>query len=262
MSDLQDLKDIYKSQLHEQFATNYNSSLSSVIALIISMFGVLWAFGWVFLHSSCKENGCWCVFYNSTTEYYTIPALIIVSIATLAVLWIMFHICVSQGVIQRRDQLLMNKLREEVGLKLSSKDTGCYTSEGKNWWNFVPGLFGGMAKILVGVAIVVFVVTLLRIMCCCNSHLCCYCFVYVIAFVGLFGSSYWRQKMKYNTYFGTFKMQKDSDLERYSDEIAKNIINKEISAAIANNEKWTIDPGRLDYYKECANKLIKQLKQS
>ena len=41
-----------EKQLHEQYAINNNANLSSVIALLVSLFAAIGAYGYVFIHTT------------------------------------------------------------------------------------------------------------------------------------------------------------------------------------------------------------------
>lgn len=78
-SEENNLNDIEK-QLHEQYAINNNSNLSSVITLLVTMFAVFGGYGYVYLNSNLDFYGDFTLITNST---YTFDALLITTFGAL-----------------------------------------------------------------------------------------------------------------------------------------------------------------------------------
>lgn len=96
-----------ESQLHEQYAINNNSNLSSIITLFVTMLAVLGAYGHIFIHSSYVFG--FDIMFKSSN--YTLDALLIVAMASLIIITIMKHICLYQGFHQRYEQFVTYAIR-------------------------------------------------------------------------------------------------------------------------------------------------------
>jgi hypothetical protein len=53
-------------QLHEQYAINNNSNLSSIIALMTALLAIFGVYGYVFIHTNIKFADNWGRVINST----------------------------------------------------------------------------------------------------------------------------------------------------------------------------------------------------
>lgn len=97
-------------QLHEQYAINNNSNLSSVVSLIVAMIAVFYGYGYIFLHTTnFFSNGL--NFMCCSKDMYTLDALIITAIAVFIVTGILRRICLTQGYTQRFEQFITFALR-------------------------------------------------------------------------------------------------------------------------------------------------------
>lgn len=102
-------KDI-EMQLHEQFASNYDSGFSSTITLFCTMLAMLYGYGYMFLH----VNQSFSVGLNKLYEgndIYTLDALVLAAMVTTVTLFIMMYICVYQGISQRLEQFIIYAIR-------------------------------------------------------------------------------------------------------------------------------------------------------
>lgn len=172
-SEENNLNDIEK-QLHEQYAINNNSNLSSVITLLVTMFAVFGGYGYVYLNSNLDFYGDFTLITNST---YTFDALLITTFATLLVLLIMIHICIYQGYNQRMEQFIIFSIRwekyndvstnkEKIENYLNKEYNNIYPENyhpfSKNKQTFVQGLFGEIIKILHSLILTISIATLLK----------------------------------------------------------------------------------------------------
>lgn len=152
-------------QIHEQFASNNNSLLSSIITLFVALIAVLGAYGYVILDylkiaavDSKLEST---VAVNNKLEpvYSNWLSLVFITLSVLVVLLIMFLICCYQGYHMRKEQYTVDKIRQYMKLEqCKCKDNGLvvsWSSKGKNWWNYSLGLYGFLAKIIICVQIII-----------------------------------------------------------------------------------------------------------
>lgn len=96
-------------QLHEQYAINNNSNLSSVVTLFVALIAVFGGYGYIFIHSSLNFN--FEEMYNKCTESYTMDALVLAAMASFIVIAFMKHICLYQGYHQRFEQFITYSIR-------------------------------------------------------------------------------------------------------------------------------------------------------
>ena len=95
-------------QLHEQYAINNNSNLNSIIVLIVALLSVFYGFGYVYIHSN--------IFFSSNSlvksnDMYCLDELILTTIATIVIIYIIRYICLYQGCHQRLEQFIIYSIR-------------------------------------------------------------------------------------------------------------------------------------------------------
>jgi hypothetical protein len=161
-----------EEHLHEQYAINNNSKLSTIVTFIVAIFAVFGAYGYVYLYTSPElpsgfrllVEHCKCCNYS---EYeFTLWALFIVAVAVYFVLWIIFHICIYQGSAQRGEQFItfairhkaykdnsgQNQSSEKIEKCLSKEYNKIFPEEyhpfGKSKATFIQGLYGEIIKII------------------------------------------------------------------------------------------------------------------
>lgn len=98
-----------KKQIHEQFATNKNESSSFLLTAILGTIIVLGSWGYAMLHSSTT-------FVVEANVEYKPLSVILLSICSMTVLFILFHLTVKIGAKNRRDQLVIDDIREDADL--------------------------------------------------------------------------------------------------------------------------------------------------
>lgn len=213
----------YKAQLHEQFAINNNASLSSVLTLVTTMLAVLYAYGYIFLHTSVQGNPL--TLYDVQKSEYGLLGLYIVSVATIAVLSIIFYLCVYQGVAQRCEQFIIYRLRFEVDIQPDGKTLPIgYHPFGKTGMKILPGLYGEIAKITKWVGAVISLSTILFSLFLYKVHgeddcvkflfICAYCLIILLTWIV---SDYHKRKQfdKYRSYAGKFTLKNDGKTSKY-----------------------------------------------
>lgn len=189
------LNDIEK-QLHEQYAINNNSNLTSVVNLLVAMFAVLGAYGYVYLHSNGKLSTDYTLINNG---FYTIVAFLLTAFVTMLILGIMYWICAYQGKSQRKEQFITFAIRYKIyknrvtPLKDENNVEDYLNEEYKNIFpeeyhpfnkdgiRIVQGLYGEFLKIIRVIIIVLFVSLLPKVyfseLCCCWKLIMCIFFL-------------------------------------------------------------------------------------
>ena len=153
-------------QLHEQYATNNNSNVSSIISLIIGLIAVLGFYGYVYVYSTTtfasnwgelvfKKNDTTCCFKDATccsedaTCYY-LDVLILITMPAIIILNFIKHLCIYEGYYQRKEQFIVYAIRHkyyEGKVPLGDLYPKSYHPFKKRIENVPQGLFGEIIKI-------------------------------------------------------------------------------------------------------------------
>ena len=161
----EDVKQKMLLQLHEQYAVNNNSGLSSVVSLIVGMLAAIGFYGYAYVFSTNDfetkfGDSCCCSCSFSLTQ------LSIIAIFSLLVLAIIIHICIYQGSAQRLEQFIIHKIRIEYGLVnqdgTSKIIPSSYKPSGKRGLKIVQGLFGEIVKISAALELFIIVSLLVK----------------------------------------------------------------------------------------------------
>ena len=132
-------------QLHEQYAINNNSNLSSIVTLFVALIAVFGGYGYIFIHSSLFFN--FEEIYDGTNGQYSLDALIFAAMAVFTVVYFMESMCLYQGYHQRYEQFITYAIRckyykdnpECIRPKLYPSNYNPFNKKGKD----IPqGLFG------------------------------------------------------------------------------------------------------------------------
>jgi hypothetical protein len=163
-----------EKQLHEQYAINNNANLSSVIALLVSLFAAIGAYGYVFIHTSNYPKCC-----CSYGTVYDLSQLLFAAIAALVVLGIMLYVCIYQGFAQRYEQFITHAIRCKYHSQFMQQDDKQtqpfmifpkgYHPYGKKRCNAIQGLYGVFAKIISLVIFLLSIATIYQIITYCIS---------------------------------------------------------------------------------------------
>lgn len=144
-------------QLHEQYAINNNERMSSLITLFVSLFGVIGAYGYMFLHTTSQSASDLGSIYLEN-EKYTIDALLLTASICFIIIAIIQHLCIYQGAYQRKEQFIVYAIRVENYIN-DRLFPSTYNPFGKTRRNFVQGIYGELVKIFDFIKISIFVIT-------------------------------------------------------------------------------------------------------
>lgn len=167
-----------ESQLHEQYAINNNSNLSSIITLFAALIAVFGGYGYIFIHSSLHFD--FGKMYSKCTELYSMDALVFAAMASFIVIAFMKHICLYQGYHQRFEQFVTYSIRhkyyhqqpEKLDHRLfpsnytpfkSIEDLRKHLQFGEH--GLCQGLFGEFIKIFWGMEIIIGSTLLFKLFC-------------------------------------------------------------------------------------------------
>lgn len=157
-------KKIFKleKQLHEQYAINNNSNLSSIIALITTFLIVLGTYGYVFVNTSIElasDFGNLTYSSEDCCKYY-LDVLILMTIVVYVILLIIYYVSAYLGTNQRKEQFINWAIRiKHFQTKKEYNDVfpDSYNPFGKHKGNFVQGMFNELMRI---VKIIFWIVTI------------------------------------------------------------------------------------------------------
>lgn len=132
-----EMQKILESQLHEQYAVNNNANNTSYIALLTPLFMVFTGYAYVLYNymTGNLSNGDKIMIYTT--------------IAVLIVLLILHAVTLEIGASQRSNQFVIDKIREKVYKSTDKSDRifpEGYNSFGKNYVNFVQGIYNTFSK--------------------------------------------------------------------------------------------------------------------
>ncbi len=159
-------------QLHEQYAVNNNAYVGSTLTFIGSVLAVLYAYGYVFLHTSAETLTSGIMAKDDT---YTIGAFLLTADAAIIVLAILYIFCLDRGAYQRKEQFIIYAIR----CKYFSEQKGCSTSDHKIMGifpesytpfkkcenDFVQGVFGFMMDVATFLGFMIAVATFCKLKC-------------------------------------------------------------------------------------------------
>jgi len=140
-----------EKQLHEQYAINNNANITSIIALITTLLGVIGVYGYIFVHSNIDFAEDWGKFVVVDGKY-SLDVLLFSAITSYFILVIIFYLSAYLGTNQRKEQFITFAIRskyyEKKGKKHKNKNyydeifPRNYNPFNKSKSNFIQGLYG------------------------------------------------------------------------------------------------------------------------
>lgn len=134
--DAIDMQREIEKQLHEQYANNTNTNLGTTLSLIGVLLAVFGFYGKVYLE--CGEK-----------KAYNYDDLVFITQACFFVLTLIAIVCMQMGASLRSDQFVIYNIRKKYynrGQQYNEVFPSGYDPIGKGFFNFLPGLFGVIAK--------------------------------------------------------------------------------------------------------------------
>lgn len=148
MSDAQ-VQTQLELQLHEQYATNNNAYLGSIVVLLTALVVVFAGYGYVYLRTSLTMTTNFGVMLSG--DALTLDALLLTTLAVVGVIAICYVICAYQGCAQRKEQFIIDAIRrkyygEDINdpFHLFPQD---YSPWGKEGHQIFQGLYGLLMKL-------------------------------------------------------------------------------------------------------------------
>ena len=157
-------------QLHEQYAINNNSSMGTIVSLLVSMFAAISGYGYVWTHC------------GTASKNFELVDLTFAAVGASFILLVMSYICMNQGTSQRLEQFITYKIRDRC--KITTFFPKGYDPYFKKGLDVVQGLYGEFVKIFLFVLLFVVASYLFRLYELQGMH---WDFFYLImVYVGLF----------------------------------------------------------------------------
>ncbi len=142
-------------QLHEQYAINNNSNLSSIIALMTTLLAVFGVYGYVFIHTNIEFANNWgnlIAETNCDKAVYHLDVLILATLSAYFVLIVLYYLANYIGVNQRKEQFITYAIRQNYYHRNNTEYDKVYpkgyTPFNKSITDFVQGLYGEISCIL------------------------------------------------------------------------------------------------------------------
>ncbi len=161
----EDVKQKMLLQLHEQYAVNNNSGLSSIVSLIVGMFVAIGFYGYAYVYCTNEFDTRFCYSCCCSCSF-SLTQLSIIAILSLLVLAIIIHICIYQGTDQRLEQFIIHQIRKKYGIvdqnEISEILPSSYKPSGKRGLRIVQGLYGEIVKISAALELFIIVSLLVR----------------------------------------------------------------------------------------------------
>lgn len=208
-----------QSQMHEQYAENYNAHVNSFLTLLTAFFAMFGTLGYVYVHT---EN-VW-GFSMPSEDAFTLHHYAMISIFASAVFCFFSHLCAMFGYIERRDQIMNRYIREEYGFPVVYEDP-----RRRSLFDYLPEFYMAFYVLFLLSQIVLFVVFYVRTnvvdSCACQSfcaqNVCLYYALKAILFLMSIASwlFYYYQKLKKINYMPTVKEVLEKEKKKGGSEI-------------------------------------------
>lgn len=175
--DKKELSNELLAQFHGQYAENYNSSASTLVAFLTAIAAAFAIFGYTFQQFITGQTATAFIIFKGGCVVVNILFTLIAIIA------------IELGWHSRRDQFIIYKIRRKKMLDSEYREIfpDNYIPDGKGFFSFIPGIFNIFWVVSVALMICVIVV---EIYCSCCYLYCChftadccqciFCFVTVI----------------------------------------------------------------------------------
>lgn len=149
--------------LHEQYAINNNEGVKSFITFLTAILALFGAFGYVFINTNYHiSNGCRLMTcHGCAFEVYVAVALV-----TAIILAFLAEIALSLGLGQRRDHIIIQRIREKYYDKEDYKKVfkHSYKATDKTVCDFLPDIYNIFYWMIIVAQLIILVATIYQ--CC------------------------------------------------------------------------------------------------
>ena len=144
-----------ESQLHNQYAENFNSHVGAFVSILGIIFVVFTALGYVYAHTDVTS---WNLFTDS--EVYSLHHYFVMSILVSGILFFLSYLCSMFSYIERRDQIINRKIRDEYKV-----ETGYENPNEVEMSEFMPEFYKAFFRMLIVAQLLVIGMSSVRIIC-------------------------------------------------------------------------------------------------
>ena len=179
-TEKQEMQKELELQLHEQYAINNNANVSSFIAMIGALIIAFTGYGYV-LYQYLMGDVCCCKMAEAETMVH------IATFAVLVVIFILYMVAVQIGASQRSDQFVIHNIRKRAydnnKEELEKIYPEGYSPKGKNYFNFVQGIYNTLSWIFWGIYAFIAILSFgVIVQNCCGLSVCAIMWLYMISF--------------------------------------------------------------------------------
>ncbi|MBR5982763.1 MAG: hypothetical protein IK025_03445 [Bacteroidales bacterium] len=147
-----------EKQLHEQYAINNNAHTSSFISFVVALLALFGALGYVYAFTPPYKY--------LHHDIFSIDVFFLLSIVVSAILLFLACICSHLGCSQRRDNIVITRIREKCGF-----DTTYNNPSEKKRKNFLPDYYNIFYWLFVSAQFGILILTIMKM--CANSEIIC-----------------------------------------------------------------------------------------
>jgi hypothetical protein len=144
-----------EKQLHEQYAINNNAHTSSFISFVVALLALFGALGYVYAFTPPYK-------YNNH-DIFSVDIFFLLSIVVSAILLFLACICSHLGCSQRRDNIVITRIREKCGF-----DTTYNNPLKKNRKDFLPDYYNIFYWLFVSAQFGILILTIMKICAICE----------------------------------------------------------------------------------------------
>lgn len=145
-------------QVHEQYAINNNNTLQTLVTLMGSLLLVFGGLGYVFINSSREFSNNWEFVKQQNVFYY--DAVLVAGEVSLMILWIIHKLCITIGLKERKELLMINKIRRINNYATEFKP---WYKDEDEWKSFsLPDIYNAMTNVIHVAELFIFLLILIR----------------------------------------------------------------------------------------------------
>ena len=169
MSDNSDKEKAFvlEKQLHKQYATNAQANTGNFIAFLVAILAMFYAFGYVYVFNTNDFANGNDLFAEKKGEHirFTLDVLLFIASISLLMLTFLIAYCMNLGWQQRRDHIVITKIREKRMDKENRNNlfNDQYSPYGKGWLKFIPNVYRYFLWLFIGVSILVILLTMNKV---------------------------------------------------------------------------------------------------
>lgn len=161
-----DIQEELDKQLHSQYSENDNSRSGIFLSFIMGIIALFGTYGYVFIHTNINFDTNIDKLLIGNTEFA------LISVITIGILFFLAVLSLHFGYSLRRDQIVINNIRNKYYTVEKKKETfgDLYKSNNKNYFSFLPDFYNLFYWLFFCSEIFIFFTTILKIY---KDNWCC-----------------------------------------------------------------------------------------